>query len=232
MRHAARARIKCIGHGGGRRKRLGRGGAVGIGHFRHLVVASKAKIKSVADLRGKRVSLGSDGSGVSITAREILEAWHISEKSFKAGHDDAFTAAQLLKDGKIDAFFAVGGVPLEPLGELIASGKARLVAIDGVGRDRLLRMVPSLSADTIAAGAYPGSTETKTVSARALWVVRDSEPESLVFGITSALFNARNHGTLAASHPAAREIGVATAAAAPPAPLHPGAARFYSSVNR
>ncbi len=194
----------------------------------HLVVAAKSRIHGVADLKGKRVSLGSDGSGVGITAREILAAYHVPESAMKTAHEDVFNAATLMKAGKLDAFFAVGGVPLDPVGNLVTQGLARLAPIDGPGRDRLLKAVPSFSPATISAGAYGGNAVVQTVSARALWVVRDSEPDALVYGITRALFNPGNYGALAASHPSAREIGLATASLAPPAPLHPGAARFYS----
>lgn len=199
----------------------------------HLVVAAKSRIGGVAGLRGKRVSLGSDGSGVGITAREILSAYQVPETALKATHDDVFNAATLMKAGKLDAFFAVGGVPLDPVSDLVAHGQARLAPIDGPGRDRLLKAVPSISAATIPAGTYGSNALVQTVSARALWVVRDSEPDALVYGITRALFNPGNYGALAASHPSAREIGLATASLSPPAPLHPGAARFYSeSVKR
>ena len=137
----------------------------------------------------------------------------------------------LLKAGKLDAFFAVGGVPLDPVGDLIVQGQARLVPIDGPGRDRLLKTVPSLSPATIAAGAYGGNAVTAdrfapapcgwcaTASPRR-WSMASPAPCSIP-AITIAL---------AASHPSAREIGLATAALSPPAPLHPGAARFYSEV--
>ncbi len=198
----------------------------------HLVVAAKSKINSIADLKGKRVSLGSDGSGVGITAREILSAWRLPESAIKESHDDVFDAALLLKQGKIDAFFAVGGVPLDPVSDLVMHGQARLVPIDGPNRDKLLKAVPSLSAGVIPYGAYIGTGAVPTVSARASWIVRDSEPDALVYGITRALFSPQNYNSLAASHPSAREIGLRIAAQSPPAPLHPGAARFYSDAGR
>ena len=194
----------------------------------HLVVSANAKIKDISDLRGKRVSLGSDGSGVGITSREILAAYRLPESAIKESHEDLYAAVTLMKAGRLDAFFAVGGVPIDPVSDLIASGQARLVAIDGKGRDRLLKTVPSLSAAVIPAHSYSSSAATGTVSVRALWVVRDSEPDALVYAITRALFNPKNSDALTASHPSAREIGIATAALSPPAPLHPGAARFYS----
>jgi hypothetical protein len=158
----------------------------------HLVVDAKSDIKSVADLKRKRVSLGSDGSGVGITAREILAAYRLPESTIKVSHDDLFNAAQLMKQGKLDAFFAVGGLPLDPVSDLIASGKARLVPIDGAGRDRLIKSEPAFASAAIPANAYAGSGAVQTISTRALWVVRDSEPEALVYAITRALFNPRN----------------------------------------
>jgi hypothetical protein len=65
-----------------------------------------------------------------------------------------------------------------------------------------------------------------------LWIVRDSVPDSLVYDITRALFNPANRNALTGSNPSAREIGLSTAALMPPAPLHPGAQRFYAEASR
>ncbi len=195
----------------------------------HLVVADKAKIKSAADLKGMRVSLGLPGSGVGFTAQEILAAYHVPESKLKQSALDTPSAIALMKQGKLDAFFAVGGVPIEGVSDLLASHLARLVPITGAARDRLVKAEPSLEAATID---YPGQEPVATVSTRALWIVRDSVPDALVYGITRALFNPANREALSASHSSAREIGLTTAALMPPAALHPGAARFYAEVAR
>ena len=195
----------------------------------HLVVSEKAKVKSVADLKGKRVSLGLAGSGVGFTAREILTAYRVPEARLKTVTLDTAGAIALMKQDKLDAFFAVGGVPIEGVGDLLATHTAKLVPITGPVRDRLVKSEPSLEPATIS---YPGQETVGTVSTRALWIVRDSVPEGLVYGITRALFNPANREALSASHPSAREIGLTTAALMPPAPLHPGAARFYADAAR
>lgn len=195
----------------------------------HLVVSEKANIRKISDLRGKRVSLGLAGSGVGFTAREILTAYRVPEAKLKLVSQDTMGAIALMKQGKLDAFFAVGGVPIAGVGDLLASRSARLLPIAGPVRDRLAKSEPSLEIATIT---YPGQEPVATVSTRALWIVRDSVPESLVYGITRALFNPANREAISASHPSAREIALNTAALMPPAALHPGAARFYAEAAR
>ena len=196
----------------------------------HLVAAEASKIRKVADLRGKRVMLGGEGAGAAITAREILAAWNLTGR-VRLVNDDGASATQLLQAGKIDAFFTVAGVPLEAVKDLIARHQARLVPIDGDGRDRLIKAVPQLAPAVIAAGAYPDTGAIETVSTRAYWVTRDSASDSLIYGMTRALFNAANHDALAASHPSARDITLQNAPLNPPAVLHPGAARFYREAG-
>jgi TRAP transporter TAXI family solute receptor len=194
----------------------------------HLVVATKSDIRSVDDLRGKRVYVGPPGSGALVRTRAILAAYRVRAREIIL----ADSPAQLLTDGKIDAYFTVSGVPLDSVKDLLARHVGRLVPIDGEGRDRLIQMMPQLSAATIAAGAYPGTGAIATVSTRAYWVTRDSEPDPLVYGMARALFNPANHIALTASHPSAREIGLDDAAINPGAPLHPGAARFYREKGK
>jgi hypothetical protein len=194
----------------------------------HLVVAVNSDIQSVGDLRGKRVFIGASNSGGIVRARAILSAYRVRAREIISPDPPA----QLMRDGKIDAYFAVAGVPLDSIRDLIVHHVARLAPIDGEGRDRLIQMVPQLSPATIAANAYPGQPAVETVATRAWWVTREGEPDPLVYGLVRALFNPANHPGLAASHPSARGISLDSAAVNPPAPLHPGAARFYREVGK
>lgn len=195
----------------------------------HLVVAGDSKIGSVNELRGKRVSFGLPGSGVGFTADEILKAYGVPLAHMRRFMLDTPAAMDELKQGRIDAFFTVSGVPVDGLSELLASRAAKLVPITGQGRTVLMKNQPALEP---AVMTYPGQAPVGTVATRALWIVRDSVPDALVYGITRALFNPANRQTLTASHPSAREIGLNTAALMPPAPLHPGAARFYAEAAK
>ncbi len=77
----------------------------------HLIAAKNANIKTVADLRGKRVSLSSEGSGTINTARAVLAAYRVPERSIMANYDSGERATDLLQSGKLDAMFYVGGAP-------------------------------------------------------------------------------------------------------------------------
>ena len=194
----------------------------------HIVVAANSGIQSMEDLSRKRVLLG-QASSTSITRnRAILAAYRVRAREVLS---DELPAA-LLREGKIDAYFAVSGVPLDSIRDLLAHHQARLLPLDGEGRDRLIAAVPQFFPALIPAGSYPGSGAVETVATRAWWFTRDSEPDPLIYGLARALFNPANRAGLAASHPAGRDISLENAAHNPPAPIHPGAARFYREAGK
>lgn len=194
-----------------------------------LVVAAKSNIHGVGDLRGKRLFLGAENSGSALRGRVVLAAYGVERVRIVA--PDHGTPEQMLRDGRIDAYFNMAGVPLEAVKALLADGTARLAPIDGEGRDRLVNAVPQLAPAVIAANVYPNTGAVETVSTRAYWVTRDSEPDAVIYGVTRALFNPANQPVLAASHPSAHDIALATAASNPPAPLHRGAERYYREAG-
>jgi TRAP transporter TAXI family solute receptor len=197
----------------------------------HVVAAVASHIKSIAGLRGRRVSIGETDSGTIVTARAVLAAWRLTERQIKVSHDPADVAASQLASGQIDAFFFTGGAPVPLVRDLIASRKAVLLPIDGAGRARLIKANASFTSDTIAANVYPGTGAVETVAVRALLIVNDEVPADIVYGVTRALFNPANRDALNASHPRARLIRADTALAGLPAPLHPGAARYYREAG-
>ncbi len=201
-----------------------------FGEQTHLVAAAKSSIQSVGDLRGKRVMLGgAENTGAVMRARAILAAYRVGRVRvvpFESGN-----SVQLLREGKIDAYFITTGAPVDPVHDLIGQDLARLVPIDGEGRERLLKLVPQLRPTLIPAGVYPRIGAVETVGVNAYWVTRDGEPDPLIYGLTRALFHPANRAPLAAGHRNAGEISLDKAAAEPPAPLHSGAARFYREAG-
>ena len=196
----------------------------------HLVVLSGAAIGKVSDLIGKRVALGAAQSDSALTAREILYAFGVGPGSVR--RIDSDDPAADLAAGKLDAFFVIAGAPSSMVAAALKSGKAKLLPIEGEVAQQLLKDDSQLAAGRIAAGAYPGTPETPTLATRAVWMVNARAPDSLVYGLVRALFNPANHAPLAASHPAAGEIELGSAAQNLPLPLHSGAARYYREVGK
>lgn len=197
-----------------------------------LVVAAKAPIFKFADLRGKRVSIGAEGAGAGVAARAILAAYGIAERRLDIRRDSYDVDASLLLQGKIDAFFYLGAAPSDVVNDLVASRSARLIAIDGKARDRLLKRVSSFSAYTIPAGTYPGSGAIETVSCRTLWIVKDTAAPDIVYGLVRALFHPANRALLDAGELSARYIHLDQAAEGLTAPLHPGAERYFREMGK
>lgn len=195
----------------------------------HLVVSTRSHISSITKLRGKRISLGAVNSGTAVTARAVLAAYRLRAKT---SDDPADVAAQKLQAGELDAFFFVGGAPVPLVEALVESGQATLLPIDGPSRDRLLARTQGLSADTISSGTYGNLPAVATVRVRALWIVSDRVSDETVFGITRALFAPSNRSLLIRGSPAAHAISLNHAAQELPAPLHPGAEKFYREVRR
>jgi TRAP transporter TAXI family solute receptor len=192
-----------------------------------LVVRRGSGIKSVADLRGKRVSLDEPGSGTLVDARLILAAYGLSEKDLKAEYLPAQQVADKLKEGAIDAFFNVSGWPQSAVADLAATIGIELVPIDGPQANKLLQQYSFLGADEIPDDAYKGVSGVKTVSVHALWVTSSKQPDDLIYKITAALWNPNSRKLLDSGHAKGRVIRLETATVGLGIPLHAGAEKFY-----
>ena len=197
----------------------------------HLVARKGAGIKSVADLRGKRVSLDEPGSGTLVDARLILQAYGLAEKDIKPEYFRAQQVADNLKEGTIDAFFNVSGWPQSSVAELAATVGIELVPIAGPEADRLVKQYSFFGADEIPDGTYKGVEGVKTISVHALWVTSAKQTDDLIYKVTSALWNPNTRKLLDSGHAKGRDIRIETALAGLSIPLHPGAEKFYREKN-
>lgn len=197
----------------------------------HLIAGSKTKIKSVEDLRGKRVSLSTEGSGTIVTARAVLAAYRVPEWRITASFETPDRAADLLRQGKIDAMFFVGGTPVSLVEQLLDEGAGVLVPINGAGRKRLLAEKPYLSAHTITAATYTNAGAVDTVGTGALWITNASQSDDLIYGMTKALYNPLNRPMIEARHLGANFLESSVAAKGATAPFHPGAARYFTEAK-
>ena len=118
------------------------------------IVTTSSAITSVADLKGKTVSIGDRGSGVYFNAVDVLDAYGLTESDIKPVYQSFGDSADSLKDGKIDAAFIVAGAPTNAITDLATSGNVYLVSIDKEHSDKLLAESPFYSTYTIPADTY------------------------------------------------------------------------------
>jgi TRAP transporter TAXI family solute receptor len=197
-----------------------------------IVVKRGSGIRSVADLKGKRVSLDEPGSGTLIDARIVLAAYGLTDRDLKPEYLKMGPAADRMRDGALDAFFTVGGWPTGAIAELASSqGGIDLLPVDGDAAQRLLRQYSFFSADVIPADAYKGSAETKTIAVGAQLVTSAKLADALVHDITKALWNDATRKMLDAGHAKGKLIRKETAVHGAGIPLHPGAERFYREAG-
>jgi TRAP transporter TAXI family solute receptor len=197
----------------------------------HLVARKGAGIKSVKDLKGKRVSLDEPGSGTLVDARLILAAYGLSEKDVKAEYLKPNQAGEHMKDGGMDAFFFVGGYPAGAISELASSNGVELVPISGPDADKILAEYKFFAKDTVPADTYKGVPQTDTISVNAQWVTSAKQPDELIYGITKALWNENSRKLLDAGHAKGKAIKTDNALKGLGVPLHPGAERFYKEAG-
>lgn len=198
----------------------------------HLVVRKGLGVKSVADLKGKKVSIDEPGSGTIINARAILGAYGLKDADIKAEFVKPNQAADKMKDGSIDAFFFTGGFPAAAITELATSGPGiEIVAIDGPAAETLRKNLPFFAVDEIPAGTYKDVAAVKTVSVGAQWVTSAKISNDLVYEITKALWSDKTRTALDNGHAKGKAITKATALNGLGAPLHPGAEKFYKEAG-
>jgi uncharacterized protein len=193
----------------------------------HLVSRKGAGIKSVPDLRGKRVSLDEPGSGTLVDARLILSAFGLNEQDFKAEYLRAQQVADSLKAGNIDAFFSVSGYPQSAVADLAMTTGIELVPITGPEVNKLLSQYSFFGSDEIPDGVYKGVAGVKTISVHALWVTSTKQPDELIYKITESLWHPSTRKLLDSGHLKGREIQLETALSGVAIPLHAGAEKFY-----
>lgn len=197
----------------------------------HLVALADSGINTVADLKGKRVSLDEPGSGTYVDANLILEASGLTADDITPEALKGGAASEALRNGKIDAFFVVAGYPTGSLVELASAAPIKLVAIDGAGAQALADKYGFFSLSEIPADTYEGVAGTPTVAVGAQWFTSAKEDEELIYGITKALWNDESRKLLDVGHAKGKTITPDSALAGVGVPLHSGAERFYKEAG-
>lgn len=190
----------------------------------HILVASGSGITGVEDFAGRRVSVGSAGSGTEQTAQQILAAHGLTYDDVSAQYLSFSESAAALRDGALDAAILSVGVPAAAVLEASTAGGVELLPLQGAGRETLLEAHPYYDVGTIPAGAYPGVQEAVPTVAMNNWIVgRADLDERVVVALLEILRDDRDG--LAQVHDMASQIELSGLASAP-IPIHPAAGAF------
>lgn len=197
-------------------------------NFVQIVASEESGIKTLADLKGKRLSVGAPKSGTELNARAILSAAGISYEDLgKVEYLDFAQSVELMKNRQLDATLQSAGLGVASIRDLATSVPIVVVAVPA---DVAQEMGDPFFSATIPANTYEGQGEdVMTVAVPNFLVTRADLPADLVYKITQAIYE--NLPELQAAHAAAKGITLEKAAKGSPAPLHPGAMKYFTEKN-
>lgn len=195
-----------------------------------IVAMADSGITSIADLPGKRVSVGAPGSGTEVNAQTLLAANGITFEQFDAQRLNFNETADALRNGDIDAGFWSVGAPTSSILNLATTNDIVIIALTDDQIAAAQAADPTFARLPLPAGMYEGQdAEVATVGVPNVLVVNADMPDDLAYAITKAMFD--NIADLQAVHPAANETTVEFTMGATPVPLHPGAIRYYEEAD-
>ncbi len=195
-----------------------------------LVTLAESDIQTIADLAGKRVSVGAPGSGTELNARAVLEANGISYDDFTPQRLNFNETADAIRDGDIDAGFWSVGPPTSSILNLAATRDIRLIGLSDEEVANAQEAEAVFAPYQLAAGMYDGMDEAiQTIGIPNVLVVNSDMDEELAYQLTQLLFE--NTDELIAVHPAANDTTIEFTMNSTPVPLHPGAIRYFEEVG-
>ena len=191
------------------------------------IVTLDPKIRTVADLKGKVVSVGAAGSGVYFNAVDVLKAYGLDiEKDIQPTYQSFGDSVEALQDGKIDAGFIVAGAPTTAVTSLAASKKVYLVSFDDEHILKLIAESPYYSKNVIAKDVYNTDEDVTTVAVGAVVIARDDVREADVYNFLYAIFE--NKDAIAAAHAKGNDLDLNFAVSYTAVPYHPGAIKYFA----
>lgn len=194
-----------------------------------IVTLEGSGITSLADLRGRRVSIGAPGSGTEVNAQQILEANGITYDDIEEQRLNFNETADALANGDIDAGFWSVGAPTSSILNLATTQSIVMIPLTDAEIEAAIAANPIFARTTLPAGIYDGVDATPVLGVPNVLVASSAMDDDLAYAITSAMFN--NIAELQAVHPAANQTTVDFTLAATPIPLHPGAIRYFEEIG-
>jgi TRAP transporter TAXI family solute receptor len=192
-----------------------------------FVTLKESGIKTLADLKGKRVGVGAPGSGTAVDALIILNAVGVNRDNTQIRDLNFNEVATALQDKTIDAGINVAGYPTSAITDVATSREIFIVEIPDDVYNSIKVKYPFFVQQTIPAGTYKGhDKDVKTLAVMAMLTTREEIPDDVVYSITKALYE--NLDMLVATHAKGKEVLLKNALAGMPIPVHPGAQKYFT----
>ncbi len=198
-------------------------------NYVQVVTSKQSGIDTLDDLRGKRVAVGDQNSGVEVNARALLNGHGITYKDIKVDYLGYAEAADALKTKRIDAAFLTSGLPNAALLELEKGFDLKLVKILPEKIEKIAKEKPYFMAIDIPKNTYGNEDVVPTAAIMNALVVRSNMKDDDVYKLTKTFFESMEK--LQNSHQAAKSISLEKAQSGMVAPIHPGAKRYYDEKN-
>jgi len=197
--------------------------------FLHLVVPADSDVRTIDDLRGKKVSLGAPQSGTALIAHRLLAAADVPSADLTDARLGLDASLEALRAGEIDAFFWSGGLRTPGLTALADDVPVRLVPLGDLVEEVRSRYGSGYRHGIVPEGMYGSSRVVETLAVPNFLMVRADMPEAEARTLVSTLFDAR--GQIAAQVPSAANLDRVRAIFTDPVELHPGALRYYRDTK-
>lgn len=196
----------------------------------HIITLADSGIKSLQDLKGKRVSIGAPGSGTAINAEILLAANGITEKDYQVRRLNFNETADALRDGDIDVGIWSVGPPTSSVVNLATTRDIRFIPLTAEEQKKAIARNPVFARATLDAGVYQGIDKpVSTLGIPNVLTVNASMSDDLAHSITELLYTRLDD--LIAVHSAVKAVSVDFTLDASPIPLHPGAIRYYEKTG-
>lgn len=193
-------------------------------------IIANTSITSIEDLKGKRISIGDQGSGVEFNARQILSAYGIEDGDFTANFQSFADSADSIKNGTIDAAFVVAGTPTTAVTELSSTYTFNLLSVDDEHVAALQGDYGFYAKVDVPAGTYSCVTEdVQTVAVMATIIARNDVSEDVIYAFVKGMFDYK--AEIAEGHSKGEEIDIETAVSGISIPFHKGAEKYFKEVG-
>ena len=194
-----------------------------------MVVRKESGIKSVADMKGKKICVGAVGSGYEVAARQILGAYDMSYDDIDETFADQATAKNGIQDGTFDAMFMCSGYPNNNVVELSLSGNINVISIDDEHMDILLKKYPFYSKFHPETDDYNLGEAPTSVAVKSMLVCSDTFTDDEIYALTKAIYE--NLGEIQQLNAKAKYMTLESALSGIPSDLHPGARKYYEEMG-